>query len=98
MNGKTVSKKSGKFRNDVCEEKALITRTDNSFQKFECEEWGKGFVGTWFELFAYVFVECVCVCVTLEGVKYFPFLYFEGKDPKLGMALIPPPHTHCPTM
>lgn len=29
MNGKTVSKKSGKFRNDVSEEKALITKTDN---------------------------------------------------------------------
>lgn len=52
------------------------------------EELGKGFAGTWFELFAYVFVECVCV--TLEGAKNFQFLYFEGKDPKWGMTLIPP--------
>lgn len=41
MNDKTVSKKSGKFRNDVCEEKALITRTDNSFKKFVCGRVGE---------------------------------------------------------
>lgn len=53
------------------------------------EELGKGLAGTWSELFASVFVECVCV--TLEGAKHFLFLYFESKDPKWGMKLTPPP-------
>lgn len=47
MNGKTVLKRSWKFRKEDYEEKVLITRTDNSLRKFVC---GRGrdraFAGT----------------------------------------------------
>ena len=87
MNGQTVSKKGWKFRKDEHEEKALITKTDNSF-KFVYGRWRDRALQVFGLIFLLICV-CVCVCVCNFGKCKMLFIFLlEGNDTKDGTTLI----------